>query len=55
MATLNFPRDAEAGAAARVKKFHEKPELAKAKRYFAAGNYLLEFRHVLLALRCAAR
>jgi mannose-1-phosphate guanylyltransferase len=37
---LEFPRGTEPGlTAAAVRKFHEKPELAKAKRYLAAGNF----------------
>ncbi|MEO8591886.1 MAG: mannose-1-phosphate guanylyltransferase [Candidatus Solibacter sp.] len=37
---VEFPRGCVAGAEALpVKKFHEKPELAKAKRYVKAGNY----------------
>ena len=38
---VEFPRGAEAGGSAPlpVLRFHEKPVLAKAKRYMAAGNY----------------
>jgi mannose-1-phosphate guanylyltransferase len=38
---IEFPRGCEAGGTAplAVRKFHEKPELPKAKRYVAAGNY----------------
>jgi len=36
---VEFPRGSKTGELARVKKFHEKPELPKAKRYVAAGNY----------------
>jgi len=38
---IEFPRGSQAGAAAAlpVRKFHEKPELPKAKRYVSAGNY----------------
>jgi mannose-1-phosphate guanylyltransferase len=36
---VEFPRGSKAGTAARVKRFHEKPELRKAKRYVAAGNF----------------
>jgi mannose-1-phosphate guanylyltransferase len=36
---VEFPRDSKPGAPARVKRFHEKPVLAKAKRYVAAGNF----------------
>jgi mannose-1-phosphate guanylyltransferase len=37
---IEFPRKgAEAGKIAPVRKFHEKPELAKARRYVAAGHY----------------
>jgi mannose-1-phosphate guanylyltransferase len=36
---VEFPRGAEAGERAPVKRFHEKPDLAKAKRYVAAGNF----------------
>ena len=36
---VEFPRAAKPGATARVKRFHEKPALAKAKRYLAAGNF----------------
>jgi mannose-1-phosphate guanylyltransferase len=36
---VEFPRDAKPGVTAPVKRFHEKPVLAKAKRYVAAGNY----------------
>ena len=36
---VEFPRGAVTGERAPVKKFHEKPDLAKAKRYVAAGNY----------------
>jgi mannose-1-phosphate guanylyltransferase len=36
---IEFPRGAQMGERAAVKKFHEKPALAKAKRYLAAGNY----------------
>ncbi len=36
---IEFPRGAETGERAPVKKFHEKPALAKAKRYLAAGHY----------------
>ncbi len=36
---VEFPRGSKTGELARVKKFHEKPELPKAKRYLAAGNY----------------
>jgi len=38
---IEFPRDVKAGgsAAIPVRKFHEKPELRKAKRYVAAGNF----------------
>jgi len=38
---VEFPRGCEAGGNAplAVRKFHEKPELAKAKRYVKAGNY----------------
>jgi mannose-1-phosphate guanylyltransferase len=38
---IEFPRDTKAGspAAISVRKFHEKPELPKAKRYLTAGNF----------------
>jgi mannose-1-phosphate guanylyltransferase len=36
---VEFPRGAQAGERAPVKRFHEKPDLAKAKRYVAAGNF----------------
>jgi mannose-1-phosphate guanylyltransferase len=36
---VEFPRGAKAGERAPVKRFHEKPGLAKAKRYLAAGNF----------------
>jgi mannose-1-phosphate guanylyltransferase len=38
---IEFPRGTEAGAsgAIPVRRFHEKPDLPKAKRYMAAGNY----------------
>ena len=37
---LEFPRGAKAGGAPLpVRRFHEKPGLAKAKRYLAAGNF----------------
>jgi len=38
---IEFPRGAQAGgtAALPVRKFHEKPQLPKAKRYLSAGNY----------------
>ncbi|MBV9745252.1 MAG: mannose-1-phosphate guanylyltransferase, partial [Acidobacteriia bacterium] len=38
---IEFPRGAEAGGveAVAVKRFHEKPPLARAKRYVAAGNF----------------
>jgi mannose-1-phosphate guanylyltransferase len=38
---IEFPRGTAAGAAGpvEVRHFHEKPELAKARRYVAAGNY----------------
>jgi mannose-1-phosphate guanylyltransferase len=36
---VEFPRGSKPGAAAPVKRFHEKPALAKAKRYLAAGNF----------------
>jgi len=38
---VEFPRGSEAGSAnpLPVRKFHEKPELAKAKRYVKAGNF----------------
>ena len=38
---IEFPRGSQPGASAAlaVRKFHEKPELPKAKRYVAAGNY----------------
>ena len=38
---IEFPRGSKAGEAKPlgVRKFHEKPELPKAKRYVAAGNY----------------
>jgi mannose-1-phosphate guanylyltransferase len=38
---IEFPRDTKAGGSAPipVRKFHEKPELRKAKRYVAAGNF----------------
>jgi mannose-1-phosphate guanylyltransferase len=36
---IEFPRNAAPGRALAVRKFHEKPELPKAKRYVAAGNY----------------
>jgi len=36
---VEFPRGSKPGAVARVKRFHEKPALAKAKRYLAAGNF----------------
>jgi mannose-1-phosphate guanylyltransferase len=36
---VEFPRGSKPGAIARVKRFHEKPALAKAKRYVAAGNF----------------
>ncbi len=36
---VEFPRGAAAGERAPVKRFHEKPSLAKAKRYLAAGNF----------------
>jgi mannose-1-phosphate guanylyltransferase len=64
---IQFPRGTKSGAGASacqpvpVRKFHEKPEAAKAARYFSAGNYywnsgmffwrtgvfLDEFRHYL--------
>jgi mannose-1-phosphate guanylyltransferase len=38
---IEFPRGCEAGGSASlpVRKFHEKPELARAKRYIKAGNF----------------
>jgi mannose-1-phosphate guanylyltransferase len=38
---IEFPKGTPAGSRepVRVRKFHEKPELLKAKRYVAAGNY----------------
>jgi len=40
---IQFPRGTKSGSGASacqpVQKFHEKPDLAKAKRYFAAGHY----------------
>jgi mannose-1-phosphate guanylyltransferase len=38
---IEFPRGSRPGASAAlpVRKFHEKPELPKARRYVAAGNY----------------
>jgi mannose-1-phosphate guanylyltransferase len=36
---VEFPRASKPGTTARVKRFHEKPALAKAKRYVAAGNF----------------
>lgn len=36
---VEFPRGAKPGSVARVKHFHEKPRLAKARRYVAAGNF----------------
>src|SRR6202451_3781387 len=36
---VEFPRGSKPGAIARVKRFHENPALAKAKRYLAAGNF----------------
>ena len=38
---VEFPRGCNAGGAdaLAVRKFHEKPELSKAKRYVSAGNY----------------
>jgi len=36
---VEFPRGAKVAERAPVKKFHEKPELKKAKRYLAAGNF----------------
>lgn len=36
---VEFPRGAKPGERAPVKRFHEKPDLAKAKRYLAAGNF----------------
>jgi mannose-1-phosphate guanylyltransferase len=37
---IEFPRGTKAGAEALpVRRFHEKPELANAKRYLAAGNF----------------
>jgi mannose-1-phosphate guanylyltransferase len=38
---IEFPRGTEAGAMlpAPVRRFHEKPELAKARRYVARGNF----------------
>jgi len=38
---IEFPRGSKAGGAepVPVKRFHEKPELRKAKRYVAAGNF----------------
>jgi mannose-1-phosphate guanylyltransferase len=36
---VEFPRGAKVGERAPVKRFHEKPALAKAKRYLAAGNF----------------
>jgi len=38
---VEFPRGIRAGSTdpAAVRRFHEKPELAKAKRYLAAGNF----------------
>jgi mannose-1-phosphate guanylyltransferase len=38
---IEFPRGCEAGGSASlpVRKFHEKPELSKAKRYIKAGNF----------------
>jgi mannose-1-phosphate guanylyltransferase len=36
---IEFSRKAKPGEVSPVSKFHEKPELAKAKRYVAAGNY----------------
>ncbi len=36
---VEFPRDAKPGERAPVKRFHEKPDLKKARHYVAAGNY----------------
>jgi mannose-1-phosphate guanylyltransferase len=36
---VEFPRGAKAGERAVVKRFHEKPDLSRAKRYVAAGNF----------------
>jgi mannose-1-phosphate guanylyltransferase len=36
---VEFPRGAKPGERAPVKRFHEKPDLAKAQRYVAAGNF----------------
>jgi mannose-1-phosphate guanylyltransferase len=38
---IEFPKGARAGSgeALEVRRFHEKPELARAKRYVAAGNF----------------
>ena len=38
---VEFPRNCAAGSmeALKVHRFHEKPELAKAKRYLKAGNF----------------
>jgi mannose-1-phosphate guanylyltransferase len=36
---IEFPRGAKEGARAPVRRFHEKPDLPKAKRYLAAGNF----------------
>ncbi len=36
---VEFPRGAKPGERAAVKRFHEKPDLKKAKRYVDAGNF----------------
>ena len=36
---VEFPKGAKSGAPAAVKQFREKPDLKKAKRYLAAGNF----------------
>ncbi|MGA7237984.1 MAG: mannose-1-phosphate guanylyltransferase [Bryobacteraceae bacterium] len=36
---VEFPRNTKPGERAPVKRFHEKPDLQKAKRYVAAGNF----------------
>ena len=43
---IEFPKGTAAGGRepVAVRRFHEKPELAKAKRYVAGGEFLLELR-----------
>ena len=41
---VEFPRGSKPGVTARVKRFHEKPALAKAKRYLAAGEPVFRLR-----------